>query len=127
MRRVGILFLLILLMKITCFSAIISNETKQDSVVTVTNEQIKYANLIFVEHEKLLIENSLLNTQINNYQTKINYLEEIDSINQLKVDSYNQQILNLNKTINNNIKTIKYLKLGCFTVTVGAILLLIFK
>lgn len=134
MKRIATLLLAILLTTTICFSQTTSVETNPDSIVSVTSEQLKYANLIFVEHEKLLIENSLLNTQIGNYQSKLKLAEETDSLRLSQIsqykginEAYSLQIRELNKSLSKKDKTILGLKIGCVTVSVGIILLLLLK
>lgn len=130
MKRLLILFSVILLSKILCSSQTILTEIKQDSIVSITSEQLKYANLIFAEHEKLLSENQLLNTQIINYQNKINLANNLDSLRQEQITELNRnhelQIEELNNVIATNARTIKCLKIGLVTVGAGLIYL-IFK
>ncbi len=134
MKRIATLLLAILLTTTICFSQTTSVETNPDSIVSVTSEQLKYANLIFVEHEKLLIENSLLNTQIGNYQSKLKLAEETDSLRLSQIsqykrinEAYSLQIGELNKSLSKKDKTILGLKIGCVTVSAGIILLLLLK
>lgn len=134
MKRIATLLLAILLTTTICFSQTTSVETNPDSIVSVTSEQLKYANLIFVEHEKLLIENSLLNTQIGNYQSKLKLAEETDSLRLSQIsqykginEAYSLQIGELNKSLSKKDKTILGLKIGCITVSAGIILLLLLK
>ena len=134
MKRIATLLLAILLTTTICFSQTTSVETNPDSIVSVTSEQLKYANLIFVEHEKLLIENSLLNTQIRNYQSKLKLAEETDSLRLSQIsqykginEAYSLQIGELNKSLSKKDKTILGLKIGCVTVSAGIILLLLLK
>lgn len=115
------------------FSQNISENNKIDSVL-ITSEQLKYTNLIFVEHEKLLIENDLLYQEIDSYEYELETWRNQDSIrlNELNTyaqltDNQNLQILNLNKELNKNKKFITGLKVGCITVSVAVVLLLIFK
>lgn len=134
MKRIATLLLAILLTTTICFSQTTSVETNPDSIVSVTSEQLKYANLIFVEHEKLLIENSLLNTQIGNYQSKLKLAEETDSLRLSQIsqykginEAYSLQVGELNKSLSKKDKTILGLKIGCVTVSAGIILLLLLK
>ena len=134
MKRIATLLLAILLTTTICFSQTTSVETNPDSIVSVTSEQLKYANLIFVEHEKLLIENSLLNTQIGNYQSKLKLAEETDTLRLSQIsqykginEAYSLQIRELNKSLSKKDKTILGLKIGCVTVSAGIILLLLLK
>lgn len=134
MKRIAILLLTILLTTTICFSQIISTETSPDSTVSITSEQLKYANLIFVEHDKLLTENGLLGIQIENYQSKLKLSERTDSLRLSQISQYKElgevyslQIQDLNRSISKKDKTILGLKIGCVTVSVGILLLLLLK
>lgn len=134
MKRIVILFLTILLARTTCFSLPISETIPQDSIVSITSEQLKYANLIFVEHKELLKENGLLKEQVNNYQLKTNYLLKTDSLRVLQIENYqyvnstySKQIEGLSKTIKKKNNTITCWKIGGITVSVGLILVLLLK
>lgn len=127
MKRFIILFLLIILVRITSFSQI----TLTDSIVYITPEQLKITNLIFAEHSKLKYENYLLNKQIHLYKLDNQYL---DSINQLQlqkysdiINSYEVQVINLNKSLDSTNKSFQVWKIGSITVGVGLILWLILK
>lgn len=134
MKRILILSLTILLTKIICFSATISTVTNPDSIVSVKVSDIKYANLIFVEHEKLLKDNSLLQQQIQNL-TKVNIsMNKIDSLRleQLReyrklTDNYLDQIEELNSSIKRKNKMLKFWKIGGITISTGLLLFLILK
>lgn len=134
MKRIVILFLAILLVRTICFSSTISETIAQDSIVSITSEQLKYANLIFIEHKQLLKENKLLHNQVKNYQLKTDYLLQTDSlrVSQLKNylsinDMYVQQIYDLNKAIKKENYTVTCWKIGSITVTVGLVLFLLLK
>ena len=134
MKKIVTLLLTILLTTTICFSQTTSAETSPDSIVFITSEQLKYANLIFVEHEKLLTENSLLNFKINNLQRKLKLSETLDSLRLYQISQYKGinntyalQINDLNRSISKKDKTILGLKIGCVTVSVGIVLLLLLK
>ena len=134
MKKIVTLLLTILLTTTTCFSQTTSAETSPDSIVFITSEQLKYANLIFVEHEKLLTENSLLNFKINKLQSKLKLSETLDSLRLYQISQYKGinntyalQINDLNRSISKKDKTILGLKIGCVTVSVGIVLLLLLK
>ena len=69
-----------MLTRITSFSQITSNNINQDSTVSIAFDQLKYTNLIFIEHEKLLIENGLLSKQVSNQESKIHLMNIIKMI-----------------------------------------------
>lgn len=126
MKKLVILLLTTLLLTTTCFSQTISTQTNQDSIVYITSEQLKYTNLIFVEHDKLFNENILLNKQISNYQNKVDILEKSDSLRNVEVgvykdlsSNYTSQIKALNKTIKNKKKTILGLEIGVVAISVA--------
>lgn len=134
MKRIVILFLTILLVRTTCFSSTTSETIEQDSIVSITSEQLKYANLIFVEHKQLLKENELLNEQVHNYQLKTDYLLQTDSLRvsqienyQLINDAYVQQIEDLNKAIKRKNRAVTCWKIGGITVSLGLVLFLLLK
>ena len=134
MKKIVTLLLITLLTITTSSSQNISREISVDSTVSITSNQLRYTNLIFVEHEKLLIENSLLNSQLTNYQNKLQLSYEIEQdqlaqINQYKIinDAYLLQIEELNKSLAYKNKIISGLKIGGITVCIGLAVLLIVK
>ena len=134
MRRIVILFLTILLVRTMCFSSNISEVTKQDSTVSITSDQLKYANLIFVEHKKLLEENDLLTQQVQNYQAKTDFLLRIDSLRVVQItnyqlinETYATQIEDLNKAIKRKNRAVTCWKIGSITVSIGLVLFLLLK
>lgn len=134
MRRIVILFLTILLVRITCFSLTTSEIIKQDSIVSITSEQLKYTNLIFVEHKQLIKENKLLYDQIRNYRLKTDYLLQMDSLRVSQIEDYQsvneiyvQQIEDLNKAIKRKNRAVTCWKIGGTTVTIGLVLFLLLK
>lgn len=95
---------------------------------------MKYANLIFVEHKKLLEENELLNIQIQNYQAKTDYLLKADSLRVAQITNYQHinetyvtQIEDLNKAIKRKDQAVTCWKIGGITVSVGLVLFLLLK
>lgn len=114
MKRRKIASLIMMLIPICSFSQHISSPTLIDTIhlsipvneselVTITAKQLKTANLIFLEHEKLSKEVPLLNKKISN-------LEKIDSIWQHTDSIRKSNELKYIKTINNNNSKIKQLK-----------------
>lgn len=134
MKRIIVLFLTIILVRTIGFSLDISEEIKQDSTVLITSDQLKYTNLIFVEHKKLLEENRLLGLQIQNYQEKTNSLLKTDSLRAAQMANYQNinnayvtQIEDLNKNINRKNKSITCWKIGGITVSTVLVLFLLLK
>lgn len=134
MKRIVILFLTILLVRTMCFSSNTSEVTRQDSIVSITSDQLKYANLIFVEHKKLLEENGLLYQQVQNYRIKTDYLLKMDSLRVMQISNYQHinktyvtQIENLNKAIKKKDRAVTCWKIGGITVSIGLVLFLFLK
>lgn len=75
----------------------------KSELVTITDKQLKTANLIFLEHEKLSKEVPLLNEKISN-------LEKINSTWQHTDSIRKSNELKYIKTINDNDSKIKQLK-----------------
>ena len=121
-------------LKTMCFSQNISINSNQDTIVSISSNQLKYSNIIFLEHQKLSLENSLLNKQICNYKKKISILEENDSLRIKQLDNYkflNEEysikIESLNKEIKDKNNTIKIIKIGGITITCGLLFLFLVK
>ena len=134
MKKIIIIFLIMMLTRITSFSQITSNNINQDSTVSIAFDQLKYTNLIFIEHEKLLIENGLLSKQVSNQESKIHLMNITDSlrINQIDTykalnDQYTFKIEDLNQIIKDKNKTINLIKIGGITVSCGLLILLLIK
>lgn len=114
MKGKKIALLIMMLVPICSFSQNMSSPTlidtihlsipvSKDELVTITDKQLKTANLIFLEHEKLSKEVPLLNEKISN-------LEKINSTWQHTDSIRKSNELKYIKTINNNDSKIKQLK-----------------
>ena len=114
MKGKKIALLIMMLVPICSFSQHMSSPTlidtihlsipvNKDVLVTITDKQLKTANLIFLEHEKLSKEVPLLNEKISN-------LEKINSTWQHTDSIRKSNELKYIKTINNNDSKIKQLK-----------------
>ena len=114
MKGKKIALLIMMLVPICSFSQHMSSPTlidtihlsipvNKDELVTITDKQLKTANLIFLEHEKLSKEVPLLNEQISN-------LEKINSTWQHTDSIRKSNELKYIKTINDNDSKIKQLK-----------------
>lgn len=128
MKRIVILFLIILLQTTTSSSQIIWN----DSVIGITPIQLKTTNLIFVEHEKLLKENSLLKIQLDNYVKDNQLLTQTDSIRTIQLKGYKdldtqnkKQIEQLNKDLSRKKRELTVWKIGGVGISVGLLLWLL--
>ena len=134
MKRTLILLLTILLTRMFCFSKTTLNQTENDSIVCVSIQDIKYANLIFAEHNKLMKDNILLSQQIENYKTLTNTLVQVDSLrieqlNEYSIlnQNYQERIEDLNKQIKKKNKTLLIWQIGGITVSTSLLLFLLFK
>ena len=114
MKGKKIALLIIMLVPICSFSQHMSSPAlidtihlsipvNKDELVTITDKQLKTANLIFLEHEKLSKEVPLLNEKISN-------LEKINSTWQHTDSIRKSNELKYIKTINDNDSKIKQLK-----------------
>lgn len=114
MKGKKIALLIMMLVPICSFSQHMSSHTlidtihlsipvNKDELVTITDKQLKTANLIFLEHEKLSKEVPLLNEKISN-------LEKINSTWQHTDSIRKSNELKYIKTINDNDSKIKQLK-----------------
>ena len=134
MKRTLIALLIMMLVRITCFSSTTSIQTELDSIVSVSTSDLKYANLIFVEHSKLLKENSLLYQQIGNYIELNKQLTQVDSLRLQQLTEYNKlnhsyvtQVEALNRKVKEKNKAIRCWQIGGITVSVGLVLFLLLK
>lgn len=134
MKKTLILLLLTMLVRISAFSSTISEPIEQDSIVYVTTQDIKYANLIFVEHKKLIKDNFLLTQQLENYKDLTNTLTQVDSLRLRQINEYSElnhsyqlQIDDLNKDIKKKNRTLLVWKIGGITVSAGLLLFLLLK
>lgn len=134
MKKTLVVLLIMMLARIMCFSLTTSTPIEPDSTVLVTLSDLKYANLIFVEHDKLLNENSLLYQQIGNYAELNSQLVQVDSLRLQQISEYsrlNRNYVNridaLNKEITKKNKVIRCWQIGGLSVSIGLILFLILK
>lgn len=93
-----------------------------------------YANLIFAEHSKLLKENTLLWTQIKNYDHSKKILTEIDSIQNIQIKNlsnlnleYSNKMINLDHSLQQKDRSLKGWKIGGISVGICLLVLLILK
>lgn len=103
-------------------------------MIWITPNQLKETNLIFAEHGKLLVENSLLVKQIKNLETSYSILSKTDSLRVLQLNnykelakSYDSQITDLNKRLEKKEKSLLVWEIGGITISAGLLLWLILK
>lgn len=104
MKRFVILLLMLVTITTFCSSQIIHKSTTAlDSTrIIITDKQLKTANLIFIEHSKLLKENKILLKQIDNYKMLDNLNLKTDSIRLVQINNYeilNNQLKKENKKL----------------------------
>lgn len=119
-KKLLILLFLITPMTTTSSFSTILKTIEKDSLVTITPTQLKETNLIFAEHNKLLVENKLLIEQIQNYKEENGLLVKADSIKDIQINNYKS-------TIKDKGKSLLYWKIGGITVSTSLVLLLLLK
>lgn len=134
MKRSIVLLLITLFTTTTSFSQIILNTVEKDTTVSITPEQLKIANFIFVEHDALIRSNALLYKQLNNFENYNNILKEENNLQLEKIrvyeevtNSQNIEIANLNSEIKKKSNTIRSLEIGGITISVSLLLWLLLK
>ncbi len=130
-KKLIILLFLTLVPRAMCFSQNTLNGIEKDSIVWITPEQLKETNLIFLEHHKLLKENSLLNTQVSNFKKNNELLIKKDSLNTSLIKEYQNiydvKIQNLDKEIKKKDNLINRWKAGGISATVLMFVLYLIK
>lgn len=137
MKKNIILLLLSLSIATFCFSQNTYPKSLNDSLVIITTEQLKQTNLIFLEKNKLELQNSEYKKQIDTYKTLINNYSKTDSLRLETIDLLNNEIANCEEIIidrNNQIyklenknKLWKGLTIGGFTVSATLLILLLVR
>lgn len=127
---------LIALTHLTSFSLTTSKANDQESIQSyqIDAETIKYANIIFAEHSKLLKENKLLYEEIDYYNRVVSNYNKIDSIqnseilNLRNVNFDNQNTINnLENSLKKRDRKIKAWQIGSITVSVALLVLFLIK
>ena len=128
--------LLILLINLFLVTASFSQTTYpkiyNDSLIVITQQQLKLTDKIFLEHEKLLEENYLFTNQIKNLEKiKENDLK-IDSLRRTQIKEYTEQIQSdkkiidsLNSKVSKKDKYVRILEGTTIGGLIAAILLLL--
>ena len=94
MKQFIIVLLVSLLIPIACISQTIYPQKVNDSLILITAKQLKQSNLIFAEHNTLLIQNDLLSKRVSTLKQLNNNWKTTDSI---KTVNYNDSIKTMNK------------------------------
>lgn len=136
MKKRWIFLFLIALTHLTSFSLTTSNANDQELIQSyqIDAETIKYANIIFAEHSKLLKENKLLYEEIDYYNRVVSNYNKIDSIqnseilNLRNVNFDNQNTINnLENSLKKRDRKIKAWQIGSITVSVALLVLFLIK
>ena len=92
-NKIIIIFTINLLIPITSFSKdILSHNEKEDSLITITESELKEVNIIFLDHRRLLDENKILNNQILKLEDVIFGYNQIDSLRKIEQEVLNNVI-----------------------------------
>lgn len=118
-----------------CFSENIYPKIYNDSLIVITPIQLKQTNLIFLEHQKLQLENIELNNQINDYNSMLNNYDYMINTRTKQIDTLNSIIINKDKELKNINKSLEKTKLekkiytgiaiGGITISVSLLLILL--
>lgn len=136
MKKRWTFLFLIALTHLTSFSLTTSNAKGQELIQSyqIDAETIKYANIIFAEHSKLLKENKLLYEEIDYYNRVVSNYNKIDSIqnseilNLRNVNFDNQNTINnLENSLKKRDRKIKAWQIGSITVSVALLVLFLIK
>lgn len=94
--------------------------------ITITSEQLRETNLIFLEHKQFKQQIPLLQLQIDNLE-QVNYSwQKTDSINQTVIYNYKNQLIDKDKSINNLSKSLENNKnIIKYGGTIGAITIIL--
>ena len=77
------------------------------NTLTITSEQLRTANLIFAEHEKLSKQLPLLEQEINNYKLIDSMRLKIDSLRIMTISDLTKTNQDLSNTVEKQHKKIK--------------------
>lgn len=120
-----------------CFSQNIYPRILNDSLIVISPTQLKQTNLIFLEHNKLILENRELKSQLNNYSDLVSNYQTNDSIKNTQIsllrsnlDKYNTIIETQNmqiKKLRSSNKLYKGITIGSFAISFGLLILFITK
>lgn len=137
MKRNIILYLFSLLTVTACFSQNTYPRILNDSLIVISPTQLKQTNLIFLEHNKLILENQELKSQLNNYSDLVLNYQTNDSIKNTQIsllknnlDKYNTIIETQNtqiKKLRSSNKLYKGITIGSFAISFGLLILFITK
>ena len=134
MKKSIVLFLLSLLTVTACFSQTTYPSILNDSLIVITNKQLKQTNLLFLDRERLIKENSELKFQIDNYNSILDNYKYTDTIKSNQIDLLKTNLNDYNNIINNQSikidklnksnKVLKGISIGGIVISISLIALL---
>ena len=105
-----------------------------DSLIVITNKQLKQTNLLFLDRERLIKENSELKFQIDNYDSILDNYKYTDTIKSNQIDLLKTNLNDYNNIINNQSikidklnksnKVLKGISIGGIVISISLIALL---
>jgi len=133
-KKKSVPLLITLLTLTTTSSASTLGGIKQDSIVSITQKELKETDLIFAEHKKLLTENKLLKEQIQNYKSSNQVTSRIDSLKSLQLLEYDrlykesiEKEKKLSSQITRKNRALLVWRIGGISVSAGFLLFLFLK
>lgn len=117
-----------------CFSQTTYPSILNDSLIVITNKQLKQTNLLFLDRERLIKENSELKFQIDNYNSILDNYKYTDTIKSNQIDLLKTNLNDYNNIINNQSikidklnksnKVLKGISIGGIVISISLIALL---
>lgn len=134
MKKSITIFLLNLLTATVCFSQTTYPSILNDSLIVITNKQLKQTNLLFLDRERLIKENTELKFQIDNYNSILDNYKYTDTIKSNQIDLLKTNLNDYNNIINNQSikidklnksnKVLKGISIGGIVISISLIALL---
>lgn len=106
---------------IVCFSQTTYPAILNDSLITITPNQLKTTNLIFLEHSKLKLENLELKNQICLYDSIVYQYQKKDILYTNQVNILTEDTKSLKSSLQDKEMTINRLKEYNKVVTIGGL------
>lgn len=134
MKRNLLILLISLFLPMLSFGQNTYPKIVQDSLLVITQQQLKQTNVIFLEHKKLKTEVTLLNNKIRLQKEVIDKLDTVIMNKNIQI-SNSERLLTLknglittqDKQISAYKQNIKFLTIGGVTLGLTAIIILLIK
>lgn len=131
MKRIILLCLLSLQIVIVYSSEITYPTITNDSLITITSNQLKTANLIFVEHSKLTLENLELRNQVSLYDSALVNCFNNNNIYEKQISIMNDDLNTLQYKVEKQQGTIdrynKIFTIGGMSIGIALLLIILVK